>query len=166
MYVWLTELTVTTTWLPISDFFFETFNRNWIFDFQWNHLPLFQSKFSQYWLAPTLRLMKSVYDLKLELIDLVWNMLHNIELKRFCLTLNSSIASDHSVHWGINPLLFLTKPPLNLQTVQAPLFRQFPPLYWFLWPPRPSPLKVRFFSEPPTYYSFSSLTPILSLKSD
>ena len=30
--------------------------------------------------------------------------------------------------------LFLAKPPppppLNLQTAQAPLFRQFPPLYW------------------------------------
>ena len=28
VYVWLTEPTVTTTWLPLSDFFFETFNRN------------------------------------------------------------------------------------------------------------------------------------------
>ena len=38
----------------------------------------------------------------------------------------------HGVHWGINPpqkhyLLFLSKSPaLNLQTVQAPLFRQSP----------------------------------------
>ena len=31
----------------------------------------------------------------------------------------------HSVHWSINP------PPLNLQTVQGPLLRQFPPIYWF-----------------------------------
>ena len=36
--LWLTEPTVTTTWLLLSDFFFETFNKNLIFDLQWNHL--------------------------------------------------------------------------------------------------------------------------------
>ena len=39
----------------------------------------------------------------------------------------------NSVHWGINPhlktftLIFFAMPPLNLQTVQTPLLRQFPP---------------------------------------
>ena len=48
--------------------------------------------------------------------------------------------TSHSVHWGINPLkstpLFLAKPPpLNRQTVQAPLFLGRFPLYnGFLWP--------------------------------
>ena len=28
----------------------------------------------------------------------------------------------HSVHWGITPPPFFTKPPLNLQTVQDALF--------------------------------------------
>ena len=33
-------------------------------------------------------------------------------------------------------LFFVQPPPLNLQTVQAPLFRQFLPIYcFFLWPP-------------------------------
>ena len=34
----------------------------------------------------------------------------------------------HSVHLGINPPLFrqASPPPENLQTVQVPLFRQFP----------------------------------------
>ena len=49
----------------------------------------------------------------------------------------------HSVHWGINSPppqkhypLFLAKPPLNQQTVQVPLFRQYPPLYrFFVNPP-------------------------------
>ena len=40
---------------------------------------------------------------------------------------------DHSVHWGISPHSkipppsFLPSLPLNLQTVQDPLFRQPPP---------------------------------------
>ena len=44
----------------------------------------------------------------------------------------------------------------NLQTVQAPVFRQSPPLYWFFVN---LPLKLGFFSEPPKCYSFASLTP-------
>ena len=50
--------------------------------------------FSSYWAVLALLLMKSICDLKLELTDRFWNMLHNIELEIFCLTLNSSIASD------------------------------------------------------------------------
>ena len=44
----------------------------------------------------------------------------------------------HGGHWGINPPsktpppLFLAKPPLNQQTVQAPLFRQSPLYIGFL----------------------------------
>ena len=53
--------------------------------------------------------------------------------------------------------LFLAKPPLNLQTVQAPLFRQAPLYVGFLWPP--PPLKIGFFSEPQKYWSLSFLTP-------
>ena len=61
---------------------------------------------------------------------------------------------QHSVHWGINPpplkstthLFFAKPPPLNLQTVQALLFRPFPPIYWFCVN---TPLKIGFFSEPP-----------------
>ena len=34
------------------------------------------------------------------------------------------------------PPLFFDKPPLNLQTIQAPLFKQFHPLYqFFVTPP-------------------------------
>ena len=44
----------------------------------------------------------------------------------------------HSVHWGITPSLFFAKPPLNLQTVQAPLFRQFPSIYCFFVNPLPT----------------------------
>ena len=76
----------------------------------------------------------------------------------------SGFNSYDSVHWGINPLLKNTAPscqappPLNRQTVQAPL------LYWFLVnppplpppppppsPPPPPPLKVGSFSEPRKY---------------
>ena len=39
-------------------------------------------------------------------------------------------------------------PPLNLQTVQAPLFRQFPLYIDFSLPLPPSHLKIRFFSKP------------------
>ena len=45
-------------------------------------------------------------------------------------------------------------PPLNLQTVPTPLFKQ----------PPPPPLKVGFLSECPKYQSFSSLTPFYLLK--
>ena len=45
---------------------------------------------------------------------------------------------NHSVHWIINhpsktPLpSFLPSPhPFNQETIQVPLFREFPPLYWF-----------------------------------
>ena len=65
---------------------------------------------------------------------------------------------DHSVHWGINPLLknttpsFLSTPPppLNRQT-SSPSPLGNPPLYiGFSWT-HPSPLKVGFFGEPPKY---------------
>ena len=41
------------------------------------------------------------------------------------------LSMNHIVHWGINPPqkpqpLFFTKPPLNLQTVQAPSFLAIP----------------------------------------
>ena len=79
------------------------------------------------------------------------------------------MKKNHSVHWRINPSLknttysFLLSPHLNLQTVQAsPFFRQSSPLYWFFV--NPTPLKVRFFSEPPKYYSFSSLSSSYLLK--
>ena len=80
--------------------------------------------------------------------------------------------SNHSVHRGINPpsktppLFLANSPPsfnpLNLQTVQAPFFRQFPPLYHFFC--ELPPLKVRFFSGCPKYQSFSFLTPFCLLK--
>ena len=45
----------------------------------------------------------------------------------------------HSAHWGINLPLSKTEhlsfmpstPPLNLQTVQAPISQAIPPTYWF-----------------------------------
>ena len=65
--------------------------------------------------------------------------------------------TPHSRHWGINPPplknttpSFLPSPPVNQQTVQAPLFRQFPLYIGFLRPP-PPPLKVGSFSEPQKY---------------
>ena len=70
-------------------------------------------------------------------------------------------ALYYGVDWGLNPPLplrnttpfFLAKPPLNQQTVQAPLFRQSSPsILFFCEPlPPPPPLKVGFFSEPPNY---------------
>ena len=50
-----------------------------------------------------------------------------------------SLFKKHSIRWGINPPfknchpLFLDKPPLNLQTVQAPLFMQSLLFIGFLW---------------------------------
>ena len=61
-----------------------------------------------------------------------------------------------------HPLFFAKPPSLNLPAVQAPLFRQCPLYIGFSW--SPPPLKVRFFSEPPKCYSFSSLTPSYFLK--
>ena len=61
------------------------------------------------------------------------------------------------MHIGVSPPSFFPNPPLNLPTVQAPLFRQFPLLYWFfVTPPPPSELLK--------YQSFSSLTPSCLLK--
>ena len=48
-----------------------------------------------------------------------------------------------------HPLLFLSKPPLNWQTVQAPSLGNPPSILVFL---EPCPtLKFEFFSEPPKY---------------
>ena len=55
--------------------------------------------------------------------------------------------------WYQHPLLSCQAPPLNMQTVQTPFFRQSPLYIGFFW----TPLKIRFFSEPPKYWSFSSL---------
>ena len=52
-------------------------------------------------------------------------------VKKHNITLMILLMSD-SVHWSINPPppLFLAKPPLNLQTVQAPHpHLGIPPLY-------------------------------------
>ena len=70
------------------------------------------------------------------------------------------------MHQGINPLINTPLPlPLNLQSVQTPPFLGNPHLYWFFVTPRPSSsLKIGFFSEPPKYCSFSSLTPSYLLK--
>ena len=54
---------------------------------------------------------------------------------------------------------FSPSPLLNLQTVQAPLFRQSPYILFFCEPP-----KIRFFSELLLYQHFSSLTPSHLLK--
>ena len=61
----------------------------------------------------------------------------------------------HSMHWSINcpsetfPPFFSPSPLLIMQTVQGPLFREFPPIYWFFVNPPSSVLKIGFFSEPP-----------------
>ena len=64
------------------------------------------------------------------------------------------------MHWGINPpiqkhlpLYFLPSPPpppLNLQTVQAPLLAINPP-YILAFRELPVPLNLGFFSEPQKY---------------
>ena len=51
--------------------------------------------------------------------------------------------------------------PLNLQTVQTPIFRQSPVYIGFSWNP---PLKLRFFHEPQKHRIFSSLIPSYLLK--
>ena len=61
------------------------------------------------------------------------------------------------------PLAVLPSPSVNQQTVQASLSRQSPN-FNFLGFSRTPPLKVIFFSEPPEYQSFSSLTPSYLLK--
>ena len=62
----------------------------------------------------------------------------------------------HSAHWGINPPLKNTAPPLflakpaPLKSANCPspsLFRKSPPIYWFFV----TPSKVGSFSEPPKY---------------
>ena len=84
----------------------------------------------------------------------------------------------HSVHWGYHPSplknitpFFLTKPPLNRQTVQAPFLGNPPPLHWFFVtahrPPPPPARKFASFSEPPKYcIKFFILNTILSFKSN
>ena len=74
----------------------------------------------------------------------------------------------HSMHWTINrPLknatsLFLAKPSLNRQTVQAPPFRQSPSLYWFFV----NPPKSQIFQWTPKILKVFILNTILSFKSN
>ena len=63
---------------------------------------------------------------------------------------------------GVTAPLFLAKPLLNLQTVQAHLFRQSPYVFIF----HESPLKIRFFSETKKKLKFFIFNPILSFKSN
>ena len=53
------------------------------------------------------------------------------------------IQKYYSVHWGINPPSFLPSPPLNQQTVQAPLFRQSPSSISFFHDPSPPKKKTQ-----------------------
>ena len=86
MHVQLTELAVTTTWLPLSDFSLKlSIETEFLISygiichtFEAKHLI----EFSPYWLVQALPLMKFVFDLKFDL-NRVCNMLHNIELKDF-----------------------------------------------------------------------------------
>ena len=69
----------------------------------------------------------------------------------------------HSVHWGINPPLFLAKLPLNLQTI--PFLGN--PSYILVsreTPPPLPPVKLGLSHEPPKYQSFSSWNPSYLLK--
>ena len=73
MDVWLAELTVTTAWLPLSNFSlklsteteFMVSNGIICHTFEAKHLI----EFSPYWLVPALILIKSDCDLTLKLID-------------------------------------------------------------------------------------------------
>ena len=52
-----------------------------------------------------------------------------------CLIFSYENLYRHSVHalgYQSPPPLFFAKLPLNMETVQAPLFRQFPPIYYIL----------------------------------
>ena len=60
------------------------------------------------------------------------------------------------------PPLSCQAPPLDLKTVKDLPFRQSPLCIGLSW--TPPILGVRFFSEPPKYQSFSSLTPSYFLK--
>ena len=73
------------------------------------------------------------------------------------------------MHWGINipsklpPPFFLPTPSLNLQIVQAIPFWAIP-LSMLAISEHPPSLKVGFFSKPPKYYRFPSLTSSYPLK--
>ena len=60
-----------------------------------------------------------------------------------------------------HPLPLFAKPPLDLRTVQAPLFRQFSSIYWFFVTP-PPPDQV--FLRTPMMIKFFILSPIPSFK--
>ena len=80
--------------------------------------------------------------------------------QHFSATTKGWKKSIHSVHWGINlpppptlhkntTPLFLAKPPLNWNTVQAlPFYAIYPYILVFR---EPRPLKVGFFNEPLKY---------------
>ena len=70
--------------------------------------------------------------------------IHNLLLTIVCIGVSTPPSSPQK-HYS--PLSCQPPPsPLNLKTVQVPLFSQSPPLYQFLVKP---PLKVGFFSECP-----------------
>ena len=77
-------------------------------------------------------------------------------LIRHCI--NKKATLPHSVHWGFNLLKniihsFFPSSLLNLQTIQAPLFSQFPPppspIYWlFMLSPVYSDFPMNFHETP------------------
>ena len=83
--------------------------------------------------------------------DIIWNQKQLRISKRF---ICSDYKHHHSVHWGINPPS--KKKHHLLSFCQAPLFRQFTSIYCFFV--NPPFHKIAFFSEPPKYSNFSSLT--------
>ena len=52
-----------------------------------------------------------------------------IELKQVCISFCALGINSPPLK---NTTPFFCQAHLNLQTVQAPLYRQFPPVYWFL----------------------------------
>ena len=100
-------------------------------------------------------------------INIPW--LYMFILSWFSLLFEILCQTIHSVHWGISPPqkhhpLFHAKSPLFkfANCPSPPLFRQSPLYIGFSW--TPFPLKVRFFSELPKSWVFSSLIASYLLK--
>ena len=75
-------------------------------------------------------------------------MLLNLDLIVMCIAVSTPPPPPSPQK---HPPSFLSSPPLNLQTVQAPFFKESPIYIGFFVNPISRSPKIRFFSEPQKY---------------
>ena len=120
--------------------------------------------------------MNTLHNLKFVISNFWWTKCYLLPPSK--ISNDCASASEHSVHWGINPrppskisplLSFeFPPPPQTCKLSKSSFFRKFPGIYWFFVTPLPPfphpPYNLDFSVNPKNIKFFISFTPTYLLK--